>query len=217
MLPSACPADPRAASLLASFRAPAGEHPAPPRTLIVAAHPDDETMGPGGMLPRFPEGTLEVLHVTDGAPRRRRLWGRNEYGTWEEYAAARRAEVARALAIAGVGPGHAHRLEMMDAEVALDMAGFARKLRDVLDRFRPEVVMTHPYEGGHTDHDACSFAARAACRLLERDGAPAPALVEFTSYFNLRGERIYNRFLPFDGAPVTEVTLTPEERDRKRR
>jgi LmbE family N-acetylglucosaminyl deacetylase len=79
------------------------------------------------------------------------------------------------------------------------------------------VVLTHPYEGGHTDHDATAFAARAACRLLRREGAEAPALMEFTSYFNLRGERVYNRFLPFDGAPVTEVALTPDERDRKRR
>ncbi|HSU14502.1 PIG-L family deacetylase [Longimicrobium sp.] len=216
VLPASRQEDPRVAALLACFRAPAGER-TPPRTLIVGAHPDDETMGPGGMLPRFPDGTLEVLHVTDGAPRNRRQWGRNEHATWDEYAAARRAEVLRALAVAGIAPERAHRLGVMDAEAALDMAGLTRSLRDAFDRLRPEVVITHPYEGGHTDHDATAFAARAACRLLERDGARPPALMEFTSYFNLRGERIYNRFLPFDGAPVTEVTLTPAERDRKRR
>jgi LmbE family N-acetylglucosaminyl deacetylase len=216
VLPAARTEDPRIAALLACFRAPAGEVP-PPRALVVGAHPDDETMGPGGMLPRFPDGSLEVLHVTDGAPRQRRHWGRNEHATWDDYAAARRAEVLRALAVAGIGPERAHRLGVMDSEAALDMAGLALRLRDAFDRFRPEVAVTHPYEGGHTDHDAVAFAARAAVRLLERDGAPAPALMEFTSYFNLRGERIYNRFLPFDGAPVTEVTLTPAERDRKRR
>jgi len=187
VLPAARAEDPRAAALLACFRAPAGQV-APPRALVVGAHPDDETMGPGGMLPRFPDGALEVLHVTDGAPRQRRHWGRNEHATWDDYAAARRAEVLRALAVAGIAPERAHRLGVMDSEAAVDMAGLTLLLRDAFDRFRPEVVVTHPYEGGHTDHDAVAFAARSAVRLLERDGAP-----------------------------VTEVTLTPAERDRKRR
>lgn len=207
--------DPRVEQLLACFGAPAGAR-TPPRVLLAAAHPDDETMGPGGMLPRL-AASITLLHVTDGAPRHRRLWGRNEHRTWDEYAGARRAELLHALGVAGVDPARAHRLGVMDAEASLDMAGLARVLRDMIDRFRPDVLMAHPYEGGHTDHDAVAFAARAACRLLRRDGAAAPALVEFTSYHNLRGERIYNRFLPWDGAPVTEVTLTPEERDRKRR
>jgi LmbE family N-acetylglucosaminyl deacetylase len=209
------PVDERVAALFACFTAPAGERP-PPRVLVVGAHPDDETMGPGGMLPRL-AANVEVLHVTDGAPRHRRLWGRNEFGTWDEYAAARRAEVERALAIAGIGPERAHRLGLMDAETSRDLAGLVRRMVEAFDEFRPDVVLTHPYEGGHTDHDAVAFATRAACRLLARDGAPAPALAEFTSYFNLHGERVYNRFLPWDGAPVTVVTLTNEERDRKRR
>lgn len=207
--------DPRADALLASFRAPAGEL-RPPRVLVVGAHPDDETMGPGGMLPRLAD-EVRVIHVTDGAPRERRNWGRNEYRTWEEYAATRRNEVERALAVAGIGAERAHRLGIMDAEASFDMAGLARLLAGEIDRIAPDVVLTHPYEGGHTDHDATAFSTRAACRLLARDGARAPALMEFTSYFNRRGERIYNRFLPFDGAPVTEITLTPDERDRKRR
>jgi LmbE family N-acetylglucosaminyl deacetylase len=90
-----------------------------------------------------------------------------------------------------------------------------------MERFQalaPEVVITHPYEGGHTDHDAVAFAARAACRMLERDGARAPALMEYTSYHNNQaGERVFGRFLPFDRAPVTEVELSLEDRDRKRR
>lgn len=216
VMPSRGSGDPRGAGLMAAFTAPAGEA-APPRTLIVAAHPDDETMGPGGMLPRFPDGALEVLHVTDGAPRHRRQWGRQEFLTWDDYAAARRCEVLRALALAGVGEGHAHRLGWMDNETSFDLAGLSYRLMEQFQRFRPDVVLTHPYEGGHTDHDALAFAARAACRLLERDGAEAPALVEFTSYHNEGGERVFNRFLPFDDAPVTEVELTPEERERKRR
>ena len=41
-----------------------------------------------------------------------------------------------------------------------------------------EQVITHPYEGGHPDHDACAFAARAAVR----HSANKAKLMEFTSY-----------------------------------
>lgn len=216
VVPAPAAADGRVGALLDCFRAAAGVRPAP-RTLVVGAHPDDETMGLGGMLPRFGEGELEILHVTDGAPRLRRQWGKQEFRAWDEYAGARRDELLRALAIAGVPAERAHRLGWMDNETSHDMANLARALAEELDRLTPEVVVTHPYEGGHTDHDAIAFAARAACRLLERDGARAPALMEFTSYHNEGGERVFGRFLPFDAAPETVIELNAEERERKRR
>lgn len=208
--------DPRVDALLQCFRAPPGER-RPPQTLIVAAHPDDETMGLGGMLPRLAGGELQLLHVTDGAPRHRRGWGRQEFRTWDDYAGARRTELERALALAGIGTEHAHRLGLMDNETSFDMAGVACRLMEWFEQSRPQVVLTHPYEGGHTDHDAVAFAARAACRMLERDGAPFPVLMEFTSYHNDGGERVFNRFLPFDAAPVAEIELARPERELKRR
>ena len=210
------PADPRVRALLECFQAPPGKRPAP-RAVVVAAHPDDETMGAGAMLPRLLAGSLDLLHVTDGAPRHRSSWGRQEFRTWDEYAEARRSELLRALAVAGIPPERAHRLGLMDNETSFDLAGVAYRLMERFAEMRPQVVITHPYEGGHTDHDATAFAARAACRLLERDGAQVPALVEFTSYHNEGGDRVYGRFLPFDGAPETAVPLSWEERDRKRR
>jgi LmbE family N-acetylglucosaminyl deacetylase len=76
------------------------------------------------------------------------------------------------------------------------------------------VVWTHPYEGGHPDHDATAFAVQSACALL---GSAAPERREFTSY-HARGEAIVTyEFLPYPEAPVTTLTLTHEAMDRKQR
>lgn len=208
--------DPRLHTLLSCFTQPAGQVE-PPRVLVVAAHPDDETIGVGGMFPRL-AGSLQVLHVTDGAPRHRRQWGRQEFRDWDAYACQRHREVECALAVAGLNAADVcRRMEIMDSEVTLNLVPVTRRLMEILDETTPDVVITHPYEGGHTDHDATAFAMRAAVTLLAREGARTPALAEFTSYHNEGGEKVVNRFLPWDGAPETDVALTGEEKDMKRR
>jgi LmbE family N-acetylglucosaminyl deacetylase len=208
--------DSRYESLVRCFTSPAGAVQ-PPRVLVLAAHPDDETIGVGGMLPRL-AGSLDVVHVTDGAPRHRRQWGRQEFRTWDEYSAQRRREVENAFRVAGLDASTVcGRMEVMDSEVSLNLVPVTRRLMEILAERRPDVLITHPYEGGHTDHDATAFAARAACTLLAREGEHAPALAEFTSYHNEGGEKVVNRFLPFDGAPETDVALTAEEKGMKRR
>jgi LmbE family N-acetylglucosaminyl deacetylase len=215
-IPAPRAVDPRYHALMRCFTQPRGQVE-PPRVLVVAAHPDDESIGVGGMFPRL-AGSLEVVHVTDGAPRHRRQWGRQEFRTWDDYAAQRHREVECALAVAGLRSADVcRRMEVMDSEVSLNLIPATRRLMEILDETRPGVVITHPYEGGHTDHDATAFAVRAAVTLLARDGAATPALAEFTSYHNEGGEKVVNRFLPWDGAPETDVALTGEEKDMKRR
>lgn len=215
-LPSPAVADPRLHALTDAFTQPRGRAQ-PPRVLVVAAHPDDETIGVGGMFPRL-AGALRILHVTDGAPRHRRQWGRQEFRDWDAYAAQRHGEVRSALAVAGLrAEDVCRRMGVMDSEVSLNLVPVTHRLMEIVNEIRPQVVITHPYEGGHTDHDATAFAVRAAVTLLAREGAAAPALAEFTSYHNEGGEKVVNRFLPWDGAPETDVPLTGEEKEMKRR
>jgi LmbE family N-acetylglucosaminyl deacetylase len=76
-------------------------------------------------------------------------------------------------------------------------------------------VVSHPYEGGHPDHDACAFAARAAITRLRRRGT-APRLMEMTSYHRWRGTLRTGAFLP-GRRPAVQVELSAAERALKRR
>src|ERR1700748_172026 len=71
-------------------------------------------------------------------------------------------------------------------------------------------------EGGHPDHDAASFAARSAFRLIEARAGSAPAIIEMTGYHAEGGRLATGVFRPGQNA-VTTVTLTVRDRLRKKR
>jgi LmbE family N-acetylglucosaminyl deacetylase len=180
-----------------------------PGSLIVAAHPDDETIGLGGQLHQFEN--LRILHVTDGAPRDLRDATANGYTAREDYASARRRELLAALGIAGVAPERAWCLGLVDQEASLDLAGLAVRIAGLLREMAPDAVYTHPYEGWHPDHDACAFAVHAACGMLDTP----PFIREFTSYHSHNGAMVTGEFLGARG--VATVLLSSEARARKQR
>lgn len=184
---------------------------------IVAAHPDDETVGAGGLLGRMREPV--IIHATDGAPRNLADALAAGYQTREDYAAARRQELFNAMELVGVGQSQLRMLDFADQDASLHMAEMTNAVGALLRELRPAVVLTHSYEGGHPDHDAVAFAVHAACAL-----APFPAVIcEFAMYHQTPAAndaedpaaRIETgRFLPWQDAGKV-VTLTEEERERK--
>ncbi len=176
--------------------------------VLVAAHPDDETIGAGASLPLFRQ--LLLVHVTDGAPRNGADARAAGFATATDYAAARRRELAAALAAGGADPALAE-LHAPDQEAALAMSELATVLTALLRRHQATVVIAHAYEGGHPDHDAAALIAHLAAK---RTGVVE--IIEMTSYHRAAdGSVATGRFLP-NGAPATVISLAPQEQRRKR-
>lgn len=187
------------------------------RVVLVVAHPDDETIGAGALLGRVSD--MLVVHVTDGAPRSGPDAGDAGCASWRYYAALRRRELEAATGLAGLPADHLVGLGHADQGASLDMAGIARRIAGLIADHRPGLVLTHPYEGGHPDHDAVSFAVHAACALLRRERGACPPVAEMAFYHDgdTDGVASFQDFLPMPDVPVMTLRLESGERECKRR
>lgn len=180
----------------------------PPRAVLIVAHPDDEAIGAGALLADLPDAV--VVHVTDGAPRDAAAARKRGFATRDDYAEARRNEVVSALRLAGLDESRIRCLGFVDGEATLRLVELCHDVIDLMLDLEPEVVLTHAYEGGHTDHDATAFAVHLACGILRREGVQAPVVLELTSYHQRNGKRVRSEFIARPNVPGLSVDLPAE-------
>jgi len=175
------------------------------RTLILAAHPDDEAAGCGALLQRIREPM--VVFATDGAPRDDGFW--RHYGSRLRYARRRQEEAYAALAHAGVSEivfladGAGAQDSFIDQELHRSIPEAVLVLTEMIYRLRPQALLTLAYDGGHPDHDVCSFIGAVLAR------AHRLPIWEFPLYHRPPGRGIvFQRFAePGEGEAELEITL----------
>jgi len=174
------------------------------RVLIVVAHPDDETLAFFSTMQRFRD--CVIVHVTDGSPLNLHDSLNAGFETREAYARARRGELDCALSV--LGGRETRELGYVDQETWRDLPGLIDAVAGVIREVRPSVIFTHPYEGGHPDHDSTAFAVARAGALERRS-----IKVREGAFYNVFGT---GKFLPSD-LRVTERRVSSEAWPMKRR
>jgi N-acetylglucosamine malate deacetylase 1 len=112
------------------------------KRLVIAPHMDDESLGCGGLLAKFPD-ECAVAVVTDSGP-------------------VRAEEHERALALLGV-PSSV-RLDFEDGMTTQHMTELVARLDELLSELRPAEVYL-PFPSLHQDHIATYEAGMRACRI----------------------------------------------------
>jgi LmbE family N-acetylglucosaminyl deacetylase len=177
------------------------------RTMIVVAHPDDEAIACGALLQRMRWPV--VVFMTDGAPDDSKFWDK-PYSSRLECANVRRAEARESMA-------QLHRIAMEFAEIP-DQALYKNiepaleRLAPWVQKHRPEAILTHAYEGGHPDHDTCSFISALIAKQFQLP------VWEMPLYNRASGELVRQQFLLRDDSPRRAVlTAQVDEAQRKRK
>jgi LmbE family N-acetylglucosaminyl deacetylase len=182
------------------------------RIAILAAHPDDETIGASALLARFP--ATRIIYLTDGAPHDTKLWPPDMRISREEYAAIRQQEAVTVLAHAGIAGGQIFWLGGVDQESIFETHSLASRLAEFLREFPLDLLITHPYEGGHPDHDCAALVAKIAVAVLSTE---APLMAEMTSYHAHNGGCVTGEFLNAETSSEITFPLSDDGRERKRK
>ncbi|HEX9161692.1 MAG TPA: PIG-L deacetylase family protein [Thermoanaerobaculia bacterium] len=152
------------------------------RTLVVAPHPDDESLGAGGLIAHVARrgANVRVVFLTHGEnnpwPQRiaRRRWHISDHDR-REWGRARRREAKRALIALGVPPQAAIFLEYPDDGLPqLEKNALPETIARVLREFRPTLLVIPSADDFHPDHRATH---RAVQRALAGEGIEHPELI----------------------------------------
>lgn len=174
---------------------PLWQPPAVP-TLVIAPHPDDETLAAGGLIASLRERNVPVgvVALTDGE---------NAYAGELGLGAVRAEEQTEALLRLGVPATGIHRFRLPDSDVSACEVELSEKLELVV-KGAGHVVAPWPHDF-HPDHEAAGRVTKALC---EKHGVPLTFYFFWTWH---RGTPDLLRSLP-----LRRLELTPAQQHAKR-
>jgi len=155
--------------------------------LVIGAHPDDAEIGCGGTIAHYKKRgqKVGVLDLTNGEP--------TPYGTVEK----RLAEAKVASEILG-----------LDVRITLDMTNryientieSRKKVSEVIRKYKPNILITHPANDWHPDHIACHQIVNAAkfqSKLTKTESKFSEHYPKYVFYFDHSHLKDKNRKLDF--------------------
>lgn len=159
------------------------EHPAAERILVIAPHPDDEMLGPGGtLLKAIAAGSrVRVLYLTQGRP------------------AQAATVVAEATAAAKCAGYEQYFLDYFSRELPLDTDCLSR-IRSEIETFQPEVLMLPFFCDDHDDHRRASHLLW----LLHQERA-LPSKIQVWAY------QVYTALIPNVVVDISEFAERKRE------
>ncbi|MGD0378729.1 MAG: PIG-L deacetylase family protein [Acidimicrobiales bacterium] len=124
--------------------------------LVLAPHPDDETLGVGATIMRKVDaGTpVHLVVATDGS--------KSPVGDPVEVAALRTGELRAACGVLGLSDGDVTRLPFVDAELARSDGTLVAAIAEVVAAWRPAEVLVTGEDDPHEDHAVLGAATRRA-------------------------------------------------------
>lgn len=171
------------------------------RVLVVASHPDDETLGCGGAILRHRErgDAVMVLVLADGVTSRNSI---------PSHSLQRRQQCLAALKTLGVaqhgfGDWPDNQLD------TVPMLSLAKDIEEAIGIFQPSVVYTHHGGDLNVDHQRVAEATLIACR--PQPGHPVKRVLHYEVPSSTEwqpGWRIWfepNVFIDIDGALDTKL------------
>lgn len=189
-------------------------HNQPDRVLVFAVHPDDETLGAGGLIQKALKAgsDVRVVVVTDGDnnpwPQRyvERRWKILKMDK-ERWGKRRREEALAALALLGVGKDHIRFWGWPDqgltALLTRQHAETTARIANEIQEWQPTCIVAPALQDKHPDHNAFGLMVELALKQYEAS-QPVPQVL----YYLIHGQSLY--------APALDIELNDAELELKR-
>jgi LmbE family N-acetylglucosaminyl deacetylase len=135
--------------------------------LVIAPHPDDETLGCGVTIMRKVRAgaKVQVVIAADG-----RYFPSSQLISPDQMAQIRRAEATRACEILGLSSDSVRFLEFEDKGLTREFGALVQRLEEVITDLKPDEILAPSILDPQKDHRALSRALRAAVEIKKWDG-----------------------------------------------
>ena len=162
--------------------------------LFLGAHPDDVEVTCGGLIKRTLDLGFSVWYfcVTNGAPSDLTYYPRYSCDSPMSYAQMRREELIQAAGILGIEEDKIYLSNVDDQRLAWHVEEIVDRVRELIEKQKPEVIFCPAFEWWHPDHDSLHLISH----LAREKSSIKPLVVEYPEYNYYSGSKNFSRFIP---------------------